>query len=75
MTLGLVASSKITQALVPSRAQSSEQGNSYVDAVGDRLGEVRVGAKLLPEANKDQRLNESVYVASHRVALLGRKNP
>jgi hypothetical protein len=39
------------------------------------LGEVGVGAKLLAEADEDQRLNEAVYVASHRVALLGRKNP
>jgi hypothetical protein len=39
------------------------------------LGEVAVGAKLLAEADKDQGLNEPVEVSSHRVALLGRKNP
>ena len=43
--------------------------------MSDRLGKVAIGAKLLAEADEDQRLNESVCVASHRVALLGRKNP
>jgi hypothetical protein len=43
--------------------------------MSDRLREIRISAKLLPETDEDQRLNESVYVASHRVALLGRKNP
>jgi hypothetical protein len=62
-------------ALLLSTKKSGERGNNEVDAVSDRLGEVTVGAKLLPKADEDQRLNESVYVASHRVALLGRKNP
>jgi len=62
-------------ALVPSREESGEQGNSHINAVSDCLGEIAVGAKLLAQANEDQRLNESVYVASHRVALLGLKNP
>jgi hypothetical protein len=75
LTLGLVASRKITLALVPSRAESSEQGNSHVYAVCDRLCEIRIGAKLLAEADEDQRLDQLVEVAFHSVALLGRKNP
>ena len=58
-----------------SRAESRQQGDSEVNAVSDGLGEFAVGAKLLAEADEDQRLNESVEVSSHRVALLGRKNP
>ena len=62
-------------ALLLSTKKTGERGNSEIDAVSDRLGEVAVGAKLLAEANEDQRLNQPVYVASHRVALRGRKNP
>ena len=43
--------------------------------MSDRLGKVAVGAKLLAEADEDKGLNEPVKVSSHRVALLGRKNP
>ena len=73
MTLGLVASSKITMALVPSREESGEQGNSHVYAVCDRLGEIRISAKLLAEAYEDESLDDAVEVAFHGVALLGRK--
>jgi hypothetical protein len=58
-----------------STKKTSQRSKHKIDAVSDGLGEVAVGAELLPEADKDQRLNESVYVASHRVALRGRKNP
>ena len=60
-------------ALVLSSKKFGKRGNKEVDAVGDRLGEVGIGAKLLAEADEDQRLNEAVYVASHRLALLGRR--
>ena len=43
--------------------------------MGDRLGKVAVGAKLLAESDEDEGLDQPVYVSSHRVALLGRKNP
>jgi hypothetical protein len=39
------------------------------------LGQVRVGAELLPEPNKNEGLNQPVEVSSHRLALLGRENP
>jgi hypothetical protein len=58
-----------------SSKKSGERGNNKVNAVGDRLGEIAVGAKLLSEADKDEGLNEPVEVSFHRVALLGRKNP
>ena len=58
-----------------STKKTSQRSEHKVDAVGDRLGEVGIGAELLAEADEDQRLNESVYVASHRVALRGRENP
>jgi hypothetical protein len=47
-------------ALLLSTKKSGERGNSQIDAVSDRLGEVGIGAKLLPEADEDQRLNEAV---------------
>ena len=75
ITPTLVLARKITAALVLSTKKSGERRNSQIDAVSDRLGKVAVGAKLLAEANEDQRLNEAVYVSSHRVALLGRENP
>jgi hypothetical protein len=62
-------------ALLLSTKKTGERGNSEINAVSDRLGEVAVGAKLLPEADEDEGLNEPVYVASHRLALLGRENP
>jgi hypothetical protein len=62
-------------ALLVSSKKSGERGNKQIDAVGDRLGEVTVGAKLLAEADKDEGLNEPVEVSCHRVALLGQKNP
>ena len=62
-------------ALVLSSKKSGERGNNEVNAVSDRLGEVAVGAKLLAEADEDEGLDEPVEVSSHRVALLGRKNP
>jgi hypothetical protein len=74
LTLGLVASSKITMALVPSRAKSSQQGNSEVDAVCDRLGEIRISAKLLPEANEDESLNDAVEVAFHGEPSVARES-
>ena len=40
-----------------------------------RLGEVAVGAELLPEANENKGLNQPVNLLSHRLALLGRENP
>ena len=58
-----------------SRAESRQQGNSQINAVSDHLGKVAIGAELLAQADEDQRLNEAVYVASHRMALPGRKNP
>ena len=74
LTLGLVASSKITMALVPSRAKSSEQGNSHVYAVRDRLGEIRISAKLLAEANKDESLDDAVEVAFHGEPSVARES-
>jgi hypothetical protein len=62
-------------ALLLSTKKSGERGNNEVNAVSDRLGEVAVGAKLLAEADEDEGLDQPVYVASHRVALLGPKNP
>ena len=75
MPLPSLLGKSVLIALLLSTKKSGERGNSQINAVGDCLGEVAVGAKLLAEANEDQRLNESVYVASHRVALLGRENP
>jgi hypothetical protein len=74
LTLGLVASSKITMALVPSRAKASQQGNSHVYAVCDRLGEIRIGAKLLSETNEDQRLDDAVEVAFHGEPSVARES-
>jgi hypothetical protein len=58
-----------------STKKTSQRFKHKIDAVGDRLGEVRIGAKLLAEADEDEGLNEPVEVSSHRVALLGQKNP
>jgi hypothetical protein len=62
-------------ALLLSTKKSGERGNSQIDAGGDRLGEVRVSAKLLTEANENEGLDKPVKVPFHRVALLGRENP
>ena len=43
--------------------------------MGDRSGEVRVGAKLLADAYEDEGLDEPIKVSFHRLALLGRENP
>jgi hypothetical protein len=47
-------------ALLLSTKKSGERGNSQINAVGDRLGEVTVGAKLLAEADEDKGLNQPV---------------
>ena len=74
LTLGLVASSKITMALVPSRAESGKQGNSHVYAVCDRLGEIRISAKLLAEAYEDESLDDAVEVAFHGEPSVARES-
>jgi hypothetical protein len=58
-----------------STKKTSQSPKHKINAVSDRMGYVRIGAKLLAEADEDEGLNEAVCVASHRVALLGRKNP
>ena len=62
-------------ALVLSTTKSGERRNKQVYAVGDGLSDVGVSAELLAEADQDERLNQRVDAAFHRVALLGRKNP
>ena len=48
-----------------STKKTSQRSKHKINAVGDRLGEVAVGAKLLPEADKDEGLNEPVKVSFH----------
>jgi hypothetical protein len=50
-----------------STKKTSQSPKHKINAVCDRLGEVRVGAKLLAEANEDEGLNEPVEVSFHRV--------
>ena len=69
VTPALVASSNVTPALVLSTKKARERGNSQINAVGDRLGQIRIGAELLPEADKDEGLNQLVGVAFHGVAV------
>lgn len=66
---------RVRIALLLSSKKSCKRGNNEVNALGDRLGEVRVGAQLLAEADKDEGLNQTVEVSSHRLALLGQENP
>gem|GEM_PF-5412905 len=40
-----------------STKKTSKRSKHKINAVSDRLGEVRVSAKLLPEADEHQRLN------------------
>jgi hypothetical protein len=58
-----------------STKKTGQRSKHEINAVSDRLGEIRVRAKLLAQADENEGLNESVYVASHCVALRGRKNP
>jgi hypothetical protein len=44
-------------ALLLSTKKAGERGNSEINAVSDCLGEVAIGAELLPEADKDEGLN------------------
>ena len=37
-----------------------QSGRKNVDAAGQRLSNLRVGAKLLPEADHDERVDDSV---------------
>jgi len=60
ITPALVLARKITAALVLSTKKSGKRRNSKINAVCDGLGNVRVGAELLPEADKDEGLNEPV---------------
>jgi hypothetical protein len=60
ITPTLVLARKITAALVLSTKKSGKRRNSEINAVRDCLGEVRVGAKLLAEADENQRLNQLV---------------
>jgi hypothetical protein len=60
ITPALVLARKITAALVLSTKKSGKRRNSKINAVCDYLGEVRVGAKLLAEANEDEGLNQPV---------------
>lgn len=71
----LVAVGRLMTSGSSSRAESRQQGNNQIDGVSDRLGEIRIGAELLAEADEDEGLNQLVEVSSHRVALRGRKNP
>jgi hypothetical protein len=58
-----------------STKKTSQRSEHKINAVSDSLGEVGISSKLLPEADEDEGLDEPVEVSSHRVALLGRKNP
>ena len=75
LTSALVLARTITTALVLSTKKSGKRGNSEINAVSNRLGEVRVGPQLLAKAYEDEGLNQPVEVSSHRLALLGRENP
>jgi len=44
-------------ALLLSTKKARDRGNQQINAVGYRLGEIGVGAKLLAEANEDEGLN------------------
>jgi hypothetical protein len=57
-----------------SRAESSQQGNSYIDAVSDCLSKVAVGAELLAETNKDESLDDAVEVAFHGEPSVARES-
>jgi len=50
-----------------STKKTSQRSEHKINAVGDRLGKVAVGAKLLAEANEDEGLNDAVEVAFHGV--------
>jgi len=67
ITPTLVLARKITPALVLSTKKSGKRRNSKINAVSDCLGEVRVGAKLLAEADEDEGLNQPVEVSFHGV--------
>ena len=43
-----------------------------VDAAGERLSNLRVGAEFLPEADHDERVDDSVEVTFHLRAILGK---
>ena len=43
-----------------STKKTSQRSKHKIDAASDRLGKVRVGAELLPEADTDEGLNEPV---------------
>ncbi len=60
---------------VLSTKKARERGNNKINAASHRLGKFAVGAKLLAEAYKHQRLNQLVEVSFHGVALRGPENP
>ena len=47
--------------------KTSQRSKHKINAVSDRLGEVRIGAKLLAEADEDKGLNEPVKCLFHGV--------
>lgn len=61
--------------VLDSVSSSSEKpcknGRKKVDAAGQRLSDLRVGAKFLTEADHDERVDDSVEVTFHR-AILGK---
>jgi len=73
LTSALVLARTITTALVLSTKKSGKRGNNEINAVSNRLGEIRVGAKLLAKAYEDEGLDQPVEVSSHRLALLGQR--
>ena len=75
MPLPSLLGKSVPIALLLSTKKSGERGNSEINAVSDCLGEVAIGAELLPEADEDEGLNDPVEVSFHRLALLGRENP
>jgi hypothetical protein len=48
-----------------STKKSGERGNNEVNAVSDRLGEIRIGAELLAEADEDKGLDQLVEMTFH----------
>jgi len=55
-----------------SSENSCKSGSEKVDAAGQRLSNLRVGAKFLPEADHDERVDDSVEKTFHR-AILGER--
>ena len=67
-----ISLSRLLLIVISSGKKLCESCRKNVNAASNRLSNLRVGAELLPKADHDERVNDSVDVTFHLRAILGK---